>query len=175
MLETNISSGSNVVHSKFRATRRPNTRPIAPKVNLRRVVGLAPMSRVTTNFGEVYAHVLRQGDCVRTVSGDFARIVQIDRLRLDEEFLRRYPEAQPICIRKGAFGPNLPKVDMVVAPFQKLRVGPALSNAPVVFAQELLGRPFVHRVTETQITYTNVILDGDSQILCEGVAVDTDL
>jgi hypothetical protein len=175
MLETNTQGDSKVVHSKFREPRRPNTRPIAPKVNLRRVVGLAPMSRVTTNFGEVYAHVLRQGDCVRTVSGQFQRIVQVDRLRLDEEFLRRYPEAQPICIRKGAFGPNLPKEDLIVAPFQKLRVGPAKSDAPVVFAQQLLGRPFVHRVQESQITYTNVILDGESQILCEGVAVDTDL
>lgn len=174
MLESSISDNEKIVQSAFRPKRRPNTRPIAPKVNLRRVVGLAPMSRVTTNFGEVYAHVLRQGDCVRTVNGDFQRIVDIDRLRLDEEFLSRYPEARPICIRKDAFGPGLPKSDLILAPFQKLRVGLPTSNAPMIFAQELHGRAFVHRVPETQVTYTNVILDGGAQILCEGVAVDTD-
>lgn len=174
MFESIETQPSNVIHNDFRSQKRKSEAVSASKINMRRITGLAPMSRVTTNFGEVYAHVLREGDRVRTVSGQFQRVVRVDRLRLDEGFMSLYPEAHPIRLRKGALGPGLPREDMMVAPYQKVRVGPPRSQSPTVFAADLLGRPFVQRTRENQITYTNVVLEGPGQILCEGIAVDSE-
>ena len=148
----------------------PAEQPEATAVNPKRITGFGPMSRVTTSFGEVHAHVLRKGDMVRTTLGHFKRIEHVDCIRFDEEFVRRHPGVLPIKLRKGALGQGMPKVDMMLAPYQKVRVGRARSAMPMVDAIKLLDRPFVERATENQITYTIIRLDGPAEILCEGCA-----
>lgn len=137
-----------------------------------RIEGFGPMARIMTNFGEVHAHVLRKGDMVRTADGTYKCIETIDRIKLDEDFLQRYPTALPIRVRKNALGQGLPKVDMIVAPYQSLHVGPSHAADAQVKAAELLARPFVDRVRELQITYTTFSVGEPARVYCEGVAVD---
>jgi len=139
------------------------------QLNIQRVSGFGPMARVMTSFGQVHAHVLRQGDIVRTNAGRFLPIKAIDRIRLDEDFLTRYPSALPVRVRANALGPGLPKSDMILAPYQMVRVGPPNLQSPAVAAVKLLERPFVDRVRENQITYTRISLGTPCFVSCEGV------
>lgn len=148
-----------------RATRRPVSR----SSRIQNMAGFGPMSRITTTFGEVHAHVLRQGDIIRTNNGKFLPIKAVDQLRLDEDFLARYPSALPIRIRANALGPGLPKADMVMAPYQMLRVGPPNLQQPPVPAIKFLDRPFVDRVQEKMITYTRISLGQPCFVSCEGI------
>ena len=148
--------------------------PRKPQVSVKRITGFGPMARITTSFGEVHAHVLRVGDMVRTSNGQYEKISKINRIRLDEEFLKRYPSVLPIKMRKGSLGPNMPAEDVQMAPYQKLRMGPPRATSPLVFAAKLLERPFVERATESQITYTTFSVGRAASVYCEGMLVDID-
>lgn len=150
-----------------RAVRRSST-----AINLHNITGFGPMARITTSFGEVYAQALREGDMVRTTKGQFARILRVDRIRLDAGFVARHPGVQPIKLRKNSIAPGLPAADILVAPYQPLRPGPARTTTPMASAITLLDRPFVERATESQIIYTNISVGQAATIYCEGLAAD---
>ena len=149
-----------------------NAAPRRPQVSVKRITGFGPMARITTSFGEVHAHVLREGDMIRTSNGQFEKITKINRIRLDEEFLARYPSVLPIKIRQGSLGPGFPTCDVQLAPYQKLRMGPPRTTSPLIFAAKLLERPFVERATESQITYTTFSVGRAASVYCEGMLVD---
>ena len=153
-----------------------NAAPAARKtqVSLKRITGFGPMARITTSFGEVHAHVLREGDMVRSSQGQFHKITKIDRIRLDEGFINRYPSVLPVNIRKGSIGPGLPVQDTMMAPYQKVRMGPPRTTSPIVFATKLLERPFVERATENQIIYTTFSVGRPISVYCEGLLADID-
>lgn len=145
---------------------------VPQQINLKKITGFGPLARITTSFGEVYAQALRKGDMVRTTGGAFARIEHVDRLHLDEGFLHRHPSVQPIRIRRGSLGPNLPAQDVILAPYQMIRPGPARVMTKMVPAAELMGKPFVSRATENQITYTRIYFTKATSGFCEGLATD---
>ena len=148
--------------------------PRKPQISVKRITGFGPMARITTSFGEVHAHVLREGDMVRTSNGQFEKITKINRIRLDEEFLKRYPSVLPVKIRQGSLGPGFPAQDVQIAPYQELHMGPPRTTSPLVFAAKLLERPFVGRATENQITYTTFSVGRAVSVFCEGMLVDID-
>lgn len=144
------------------------------EVNVTRVTGFGPLPRITTTFGEVHAHVLRKGDRVRTLQGQFAPVASVDHLGLEADFVSRYPNVQPIRIRRNAFGPGLPANDILLAPYQRIRPGPPRRMDPFVPAASLLGRPFVERATESQVTYTRFSIGMPAVVYCEGLATELD-
>ncbi len=139
------------------------------------VTGFGPMPRISMNFGEVHAHVVRKGDMVRELSGAYLPIVAVDQIRLDSDFLSRHPNLQPVRIRRGAFGASLPAQDVILAPSQRVRPGPVRSNVPFVRAEQLLGRPYVERAQESQIVYTRFSVGHPSVIMCEGLSVELEV
>lgn len=149
--------------------------PVPPTtISISKFTGFAPMPRITATFGEVHAHVLRRGDMIRTFQGNFLKITAVDQVRLDNDFLTRYPTALPIRIRRNALGPGLPANDVLLAPAQRVRPGPPRSGMPFVPAAQLMGRPFVDRPHETQITYTRFSLGKPSLVYCEGLCCELD-
>jgi len=116
--------------------------------------GFGPMTRVSTSFGEVHAQALRVRDQVRTKSGGFKPIVWLDRLVLEDEFLRRHPDALPVLIRANALGRGLPRQDITLSPRQP--ISPVANHLPpsARVAADLLQRPGVFRKTESTVTYT---------------------
>ncbi len=131
--------------------------------------GLGPMTRVTTSFGEVHAQALRERDMVRSMNGHLSEIVEIDRLRLDAAFLAQVPDAYPVMIRAGALGAGLPKADILVSPGQNIGFGRNASDAHVVRAGDLVGRPGIVRRPEEMMTYTNFRCSQPVVVEIEGV------
>ncbi|MFV2053690.1 Hint domain-containing protein [Aliiroseovarius sp. YM-037] len=145
---------------------KPNPVPTTD-VNQWTIDGIAGQTRVSTSFGDVPSELLRKNDMVRSISGDFKRIVWIDRIRLDEGFMSRHPEAYPIHIRANAFGKGIPARDIEVSPCHRLRVD-RFTNGSVV-AESLLHRPGVTRAPHPHVTYTQFHCDGDTMVKVENL------
>ena len=135
--------------------------------------GLAPMTRVTTTFGEVFAHALRKRDMVRMPNGDYQPIEWLDRVTLDAQLLVALPDAQSVLIMAGGLGKGLPTHDVRVSPEQLLLPSPKAPLSEARTARSLLGRSGVTRHHETAITYTRFRLAKPSPIRCEGLCLVT--
>lgn len=129
--------------------------------------GFAPMTRIITSFGAVYAQALREGDMVRTRAGGFERIKWLDRVSLDEDFMSRNPDAQPVLIRAGSLGRGLPSEDVLLSPGQTVSPNEVGLVRQSVRARDLLGRPNVLRKNESSISYTRFHLGIEADVLCE--------
>lgn len=131
------------------------------------VPGFAPMTRIMTSFGAVYAQALRVGDMLRTRSGEYERIQWIDRVSLDEDFMSRNPDAQPVLIRQGAFGRDLPSQDVLLAPSQIVSPNEVGLIRNPIRARDLTGKPRILRKSEPAITYTRFHVGKDADVMCE--------
>lgn len=129
--------------------------------------GFAPMTRITTSFGDVHAQALRERDLVRTRSGEFKPIRWVDRIVLDEGFLSRHPDAQPVLIRANSLGRGLPRADIMLSPRQP--IAPLYNQLPgsAKTAADLLSRPGVYRKTENVVTYTLFHLGAPDYVMTE--------
>jgi len=156
---------------KTRTAKRPAAKP-DPQPRTTRLQGFGPLTRVSTSFGELPAQALRVRDLVRTRTGQFKPVKWIDQIILDEGYLSHHPRAQPIVIRAGALGRNLPRADVMFAPFQTFSRQQAFVGNPPKCAMEALGRPNVVRQTESMITYTVFHCGELTSVCCEGMWVD---
>jgi len=143
-----------------------------PENGQSQIRGLGPMTRVTTAFGQVHAHVLRERDRVRTKNGEFLAITRIDRMVLDADFLHYHPDAQPILIRAGAFGRGIPAADVLLAPHQRLDARQTFVANSADTAMGALHKPHVCRKTESMITYTTFHCGEPATVNCEGLWVE---
>ena len=84
--------------------------------------GIHGATRVTTNFGHVPAHLVRPRDNLKVRSGGYLPVLHIDEYKLDEDFLRRSPDAQPVLFRKGTLSEGVPSQDVCVSPVQDVIV-----------------------------------------------------
>ncbi|MFV2001838.1 MAG: Hint domain-containing protein [Paracoccaceae bacterium] len=131
------------------------------------------MSRVSTSFGEVPAQALREHDRVRTKSGEYLEILEINRIKLDEEFLSYHPGAQPILIRAGALAASLPRADVILAPYQQLdKTQPCLLGSGDR-AIDTISKPHCMRKSEPIITYTIFHCGQPATVNCEGLWIET--
>jgi hypothetical protein len=127
------------------------------------------MVRIVTSFGPVPAQALRQRDLVRTRSGEFRKIEWVDRMVLDEGFLKSVHSALPVLIRAGSLGPGLPTNDIVVSPEQELCIAAPGMPPRHVVARELLSRPGVMRKPEQIFTYTRFHCGEPVEVQAEGL------
>ena len=138
------------------------------------IIGLAPMTRVRTSFGDFPAQTLRERDRVLTKTGAYLPIVSLRRITLDEDYLRYHPDAQPVIIRAGAYQMGIPKAEVALAPFQKLDKSQPFIMAGNDRAINSMHRPAVFRRPEKIITYTLISLGKPASINCEGLWVALD-
>lgn len=129
--------------------------------------GLAPMTRVRTSFGDVYAVALRKGDLVKTRNGEFKPIVWLDRIMLEDEFLQNMVDSNPILLPAGSVARGLPRKDVLVSPRQIIpRQGDFMEMRD---AGSLVGRPNVRRKFETSLSYTIFHTGETEDVLVEGM------
>ncbi len=131
--------------------------------------GLAPMTRVRTNFGDVHAVALRKGDQVLTRAGEYKPIVWVNRIMLDEHILNLKPDSNPISIAPGALGPSAPGQEILVSPRQVVVADEASSLSSAREAAMLISRPGVRRLYETGLSYTMFHVGEAADIYCEGL------
>ena len=118
----------------------------------RDIPGFGPLTPIETDFGHVPAQALRLRDRVRLRSGRYCPIAWIDRLLLDEHFLVRNQEAQPVLVAPGKLGFGLPSGPVLLAPGQRLSGGQGY--APLFrTAHDLLQAGMAYRRPETFLTY----------------------
>lgn len=129
--------------------------------------GLAPMTRVRTSFGDVFAQALRKGDLIKTRSGEFKPIVWLDRIMLDDRFLLDMKDANPVMLPAGSVGRSIPKADVMVSPRQIVAEQSDFRAARE--AGDLLGRPKVRRKMESGMSYTMFHLGQTEEVNCEGL------
>jgi len=170
-------NGENTVVHRSVAVRisRKMTQPVqvdCEEKKSTRLCGFGPMTRITTSFGEMHAQTLRERDMVRTRRGEYKKIEWIDRIVLGEDYLKYHPKAQPILIRAGSLGRNLPRQDVMFAPHQPISPQQAFTGSTPKCAIDTLGRPNVMRKTEQLITYTLFHCGEPTSVMCEGMWVD---
>ncbi|WP_158221927.1 Hint domain-containing protein [Actibacterium pelagium] len=138
------------------------------------VPGFGPMTRVTTNFGQIPAQALRVRDLVRTQSGDFLPIVWLDRILLNEDFMVHHPEAMPIELQPSVFGPGKPAKSVVLSPGQDVCPEPGFGDPNLTRVSDMLQRPGAMRRPEQIYTYTVFHLGKPEMVDCEGLWIYLD-
>lgn len=134
---------------------------IVPGAASWKLPGFGPEARVLTTIGEVPAKLLRRNDQIVTPSGQPCEIEWIDRVGLDEGFLKTVPGAAPVLVRGDACGRDLPSRDIWMSRMQTIVMGARLDEAqtaeelgeeapweggPLAYTMFHCGRPVLARV-----------------------------
>ncbi|MDA8586872.1 Hint domain-containing protein [Rhodobacteraceae bacterium] len=144
-----------------------NTHPVAePMVEHWPLPGLAPMTRVRTNFGDVHSIALRKGDEVLTASGEFLPILWLNRIKLEAHILNTKPDSNPIVIGSGTFG-NCG--ELMVSPRQVISADENSGLKESREAATLVSFAGVRRLRETGLTYTMFHVGCAAEVYCEGL------
>lgn len=149
---------------------RPRERRVARPV-IWTVPGIVGTARVSTSFGDLPIQALRANDPLRTVQGPIAKVVRVDVIRLDEDFLAANPDAQPVLIPAGHFGQGRPGRDIHVSPQQKVNVSPGQFRQDFRLARDLLDRPGVMRAPMPMVSYHTFQCATPAAVLVEGLCV----
>jgi hypothetical protein len=82
--------------------------------------GFIGKARVSTTFGELPIEALRPRDDLRTFSGVSASVQVVDKIHLDQEFLKDHACALPILIPANALGTGRPASNLLLSPGQEV-------------------------------------------------------
>jgi autotransporter passenger strand-loop-strand repeat protein len=125
-------------------------------------------TRLATPDGERPVETLRLGDLVLTISGAARPIMWIGQRRLD---CQRHPEplsAQPVRVRAHAFGPDLPRRDLILSPDHALFL-----EAVLIPVKYLVNGDGVARLDTAAVTYHHIRLESHDIVLAEGLPAET--
>lgn len=130
--------------------------------------GTLGKARVATTFGDLPIEVLRPKDDLRTYSGATARVAVVDRIHLDQDFLRRAPEALPVRIPANSIGPGRPSSDLFVSPGQEVSLDAHVATA-FQKVQSLAGRFRMDLSYATGLTYYRFHCGTPTVVKVDGV------
>ena len=133
-----------------------------------------PGTLIATPMGERRVEDLREGDRVITRDNGIQEIRWTGQKLLDWDGLRQSPHLQPVLIRAGSLGNNLPERDMLVSPNHRMLI--ASDRASLYFeerevlvaAKHLLNHDGVERARATQATYIHFMFDNHEVVLSDG-------
>ena len=156
-----------------RLTTQPPERPRTPRpVQTAKWTcpGFLGKTRILTDFGALPIEALRTNDPIVTGVGRVMRVRRIRKIGLDRHVLAQTPDAQPVRIMADAFGPGLPKQDMLLSPAQELTV--RIQNFPPrrLRAGEIRGTGAVMRAPATALVYYAFELEEEAVAYAEGIS-----
>lgn len=114
--------------------------------------GFVGKARVSTTFGDLPIEALRLRDDLRTYSGASARVQMVDRVHLDDDFIRAHQDALPIRIPANAFGSGKPTKDLLVSAGQDLCPDAHVASF-FLKAREMRGRFSADSTHSAGLTY----------------------
>jgi hypothetical protein len=132
------------------------------------VACFAAGTRIRTTRGEIAVERLRPGTRVRTVSGHSQPVRWIGQRHID---ISRHPHpqsVQPVRIAAHAFGPEMPRRDLVLSPDHAVFVEDVL--IPI---RHLVNGTTVARIACDAITYYHVELAHHDVLLAEGMPAES--
>lgn len=133
-----------------------------------------PGTLIATPKGERRVEDLEVGDRVITRDNGIQEIRWVGAREMSGEELARNAHLQPVLIRQGALGNNLPERDMMVSPNHRVLVAndkTALyfeEREVLVAAKHLTGLEGVDIVQSSGTTYIHVMFDQHEVILSDG-------
>ena len=133
-----------------------------------------PGTLIATPEGERLVEDLNVGDRVITRDNGIQEIRWAGRKDLTGHDLARQPHLQPVMIRKGALGNNLPEHDMLVSPNHRVLVAndkTALyfeEREVLVAAKHLTGLDGVESVERLGVSYVHIMFDQHEVVLSNG-------
>lgn len=133
--------------------------------------GFCEGTRITTSFGDLPIQALRRRDPLRTREGTLSQVEWVDCIQLDEEFVRANPDALPVRIPAGTFGPNRPERDLVVSPQQMVDVSTVQFRSDFRMARDLLDHPGVMRAPSMILKYYVFHCGQTATVRAEGLCV----
>ena len=134
----------------------------------------APGSLIATMRGEIPVEQLREGDRVITRDNGMQELRWIGRRDLSPKDLATIPHLQPVLVRAGALGQDLPHADLVVSPQHRMLIRSDRASLlyeeseVLVAAKDLVGMPGVERLNNRKVTYLHLLFDQHEVILANG-------
>jgi collagen type I alpha len=125
-------------------------------------------TRIATTDGEALIEDLAPGDAVITADGRTEKVVWIGRRRVD---CRRHPEPKqvwPVRIKAGAFGPALPRRDLLVSPQHGIH-----AEGVLIPAKYLINGSTVVQEPVEAVEYFHLELACHDIVLAEGLPAET--
>ena len=133
--------------------------------------GIASQTRVSTNFGEVPAHLIRVRDKLRTREGRYLPVLRIEEYKLDDEFLKLRPEARPVSLSAPAGTRSERRERIILSPAQPV-AAPSDSDRNQCARADTMSRERVAIDRSLgRISYFVFDLGEPEMIRCEGVWV----
>ena len=142
------------------------TADVAGGTDVIEIACYAAGTRIATETGEAAVETLRPGDRMRTAAGRIAPVLWVGRTTVA---LVEAPHAAPVRIAAGAFGPGLPRRDLLVSPDHALAVEGALIPA----GKLVNGATIRREPARGTVTYVHVELDRHDLLLAEGLAAES--
>lgn len=146
----------------------------ADEVNLAVVPCYLAGTRLLTTTGEVAVEALAVGSRVITASGAARPIVWIGERRID---CRRHAQPHlvwPVRVRAHAFGPGLPKRDLLLSPDHAVSVAPATGDSNVLVPiRHLVNRLTVVQEPAATARYFHIELATHDVLLAEGLPAES--
>lgn len=133
-----------------------------------------PGARISTVRGLVAVEDLLIGDRVMTRDNGLQELRWLGRKELPQSRLVADARFRPIRIRKGALGPEMPMVDMLVSPNHRMLInGPELAvhfgeDEMLIAAKYLVGLPGVELMGAQDVSYIHILCDRHEVLLVDG-------
>ena len=131
--------------------------------------GILGLTHVSTNFGEVPAHLIRARDRLRTRGGGYLQVLRIDEYKLDDNFLQHQPDAKPIIVKAGALGAGSPSRDAYFSPGQMILKPVSGVRHELLEAREVSATQYDLDRTMGMLSYFVFHLEEPALIRCDGV------
>lgn len=134
-----------------------------------------PGTMIATPKGERAVETLQTGDAVITRDNGIQEIRWTGARKITWAKLSRAAYLQPILIRQGSLGNNLPERDMMVSPNHRVLVTSDKTALPfddrevLVSAKHLTGVQGVGVMPSTGLTYIHLLFDHHEVVLSDGI------
>ncbi|WP_415403125.1 Hint domain-containing protein [Tateyamaria sp. SN3-11] len=138
------------------------------------IICFTPGTRIATQKGEVAVERLQVGDKVITRDNGAQALRWVGRRDLTPDEMRAHSEFQPVLIRKGALGKDLPERDMLVSPQHRMLVTSDIAEVMfderevLIAAKHLTGLDGVDQVQTGAVSYLHLMFDQHEVVLADG-------
>lgn len=138
------------------------------------IICFTPGTRIATPKGEIAVERLKVGDKVITRDNGAQTLRWVGRRDLTPNEMRMNASFQPVLIREGALGKELPERDMLVSPQHRMLVKSDLAEVMfqerevLIAAKHLTGLDGVDQVQTGAVSYLHLMFDQHEVVLADG-------
>lgn len=125
---------------------------------------------IASESGETAVETLKAGDLVRTADGRLEKVLWLGEMQIDTRLMHP-ARVNPVCIRAGALGKDLPKRDLYLSADHAIEIDGTLYNAGALVNGSTIRQ--VGRMPKEGFTYYHVETEAHELLVAEGVASES--